>query len=524
VVIRPYEWVDFPLPIDSSDAEARRVTLAEPASYPLVPGGYGAPASYHVENVRAAIDRPGEWSHDHKTGRLYYRPPAGLDPTEARVVAGRLNVIVALDGAADEDKWVQHVTLRGLTFRHSGREDRWRHYEGTALRLNHGVRDCRVLECRFLDTGASGVVLWKEVVDCTVARCEFARNGDTCLKVFDYLGEGPAMSGGHRIVNNHFHHGGTVRRHMAAIGVSGSEGCRIAHNLIHHMPYNGIHLTGARAEYWSAKAVPELEPPYTAAKIKPHVRTRKNVIEHNHIHHVMRELYDGGAIYCWGTMGEGTNRVRNNLIHHVGQGEGISVGIYLDDACDDVVVEDNVVVGARIGQHLHGAPRNRIQNNFFTYCTRSDITIQPEEYNIAPMGTEVVRNIFAWGKGKVFDTGEGWNKNWDRKPIRAMKHNLYWRGGEQVELGTGHLKGFDSQSDVARPAFDPAKARRHILAPGKAAQRLGIRPIDLRRVGLTEPLPWMDALPPREPLILPLPAEQLRDLPGWGEDAEPDRD
>src|SRR5690606_31962726 len=124
---------------------------------------------------------------------------------------------------------------------------------------------------------------------------------------------------------------------------------------------------------------------------KPHVRSRDNVVELNHIHHVMQDLHDGGGIYFWGTMGEGPNTIRRNLIHHVGRGRRIAVGIYLDDSTDDVAVRENVVFGVNQGLHLHGAPRNTIENNLFAYCAASDINIGPEEYNVAPMNTAVRR-------------------------------------------------------------------------------------------------------------------------------------
>ena len=503
VVVRPYEWVDFHLPIGSIDAQARRVTLAASCGYALSPGGYGAPGIYHVENVRAALDRPGEWCHNRDSGMLYYRPPAGVDLASAEAVVGMLHVMVAMDGNARAGKWVEHVSLRGLTFQHSGREGQWQHFEGTAVRMASGVRHCRIERCRFADLGASGVVIWKECVANEVTGCEFTGVGDTAVRVFDYLGEGPPVSADNRIVNNYIHHGGAVRQSICGIEISGSEGNLVANNHIHDMPYIGIRVSGARGDHWSARAVPSLAPPYTAAKIKPHVRTRKNVVEHNYIHHVMQELRDGGGIYFWGTMGVGANVIRANLLHDIGLGKRAAIGIYLDDSCDDVLVRDNVVWGADIGLHLHGSPRNTIENNVFAHCANVDISIQPEAYNLAPMDTIVRRNIFAFGAGEVFGTGEGWNKCWDRRPVGEMDHNLYWRGGKPVALGAGNLKGKDAHSVVAAPAFAPPDPGRYVLPPGPAAGELGIQPIDLTRTGLLAPPPWCKDVPQRQTLRMP---------------------
>ena len=480
VIIRPYQWCDFHLPMKKIDAAKNVVILAKPCGYPLVPQGYGAPGDYCVENVRAALDRPGEWCLDRQTGVLSYWPPEGVDPTKAEVIAGGLPVMVSLTGNARKDQWVEHVALRGLTFRHAGRHVRWRGYQGAALRLNHGVRNCAVLGCRFADVNACGVVLWKECRENRVFGCEFVRTGDNAIKLFDYLGEGPGMSWGNRIVNNWIHDCGTVRKSICGIEMSGTGGNRVAHNLIHDMPYIGIRLSGTRFVYWSRKAVPSLKPPYTAAKIKPHVLSVRNVVEKNHIHHVMQELHDGGAIYFWGTMGIGPNSIRQNLIHHVGAGHKIAVGIYLDDSCDDVIVRNNVVYAAGFGLHLHGAPRNVVENNIFAYCTDTDISIAPEKYNVRPMHSIFRRNVIYMGRGKLY--GTGWHA-WDRRPVVEVDKNLFWRGGKPVALGEGKMKGFDKDSLVADPKFADPRNGDFSLGKDSPAAKLEIKPISVKDVG-----------------------------------------
>jgi len=480
VVIKPYQWCDFHLPIKSIDDAKNVVTLAVPCGYACVPKGYGAPGDYRVENVRAALDRPGEWCLDRKTGILSYWPPEGVDPTKAEIIAGGLPVMVSLTGNARKNQWVEHVVLRGLTFTRAGRHVRWRGYQGAALRLNHGVRNCSVLGCRFGDVNACGVVLWKECRENRIFGCEFVRTGDNAVKIFDYLGEGPGMSSGNQIVNNHIHHCNTVRQSICGIEMSGTGGNRVAHNLIHDMPYIGVRLSGTRFVHWSRKAVPSLEPPYTAAKIKPHVLSVRNVVEKNHIHHVMQELHDGGGIYFWGTMGVGPNIIRNNLIHHVGLGHKIAVGIYLDDSCDDVIVRNNIAYAAGFGLHLHGAPRNLVENNIFAYCTDTDISIAPEDYNIRPMHSIFRRNIIYMGSGKLY--GTGWHA-WDREPVKEVNHNLFWRGRKPVKLGEGKMKGFDKNSLVADPLFvDPINGD-FGLKPDSPALKLGIQPISAKDVG-----------------------------------------
>jgi hypothetical protein len=477
-VVRPYEWVDFHLRIRSVDEVNQEVTLAEDCGYEVVPeNGAG---EYYIENVRAALDQLGEWCFDTTTGAFAFWPPRGDVLGEAEVLVGRLPVLVSLDGNAAQDRWVEHIRFSGLTFRYSGRYERWRHYQGTALRLR-GARSCGIVGCRFEDLGGSGIVLWKECRESEIFGNEFTRTGDTPVVISDYLSEGPAMSYGNVVENNYIHHCGTVRKSIAGIELSMTGGNRIAHNLIHDMPYLGIRLSGTRTEYWSPKNAPSLAPPYTEEKIKPFIPSLKNVIEKNHIHHVMQELHDGGGIYFWGVMGEGANIIRGNLVHHVGQGRRTSVGIYLDDNCDDVLVHDNIVYSANFGLHLHGAPRNFLENNVFAYSQFVDISVQPEKYNLQPMNSVLRRNIFYRSLGRVFlDTS--WAA-WEKQPIGEMNHNLYWRGGQAIPLGQGNFEGFDKDSVVADPLFVDPERGAFRLRENSPAFDLGIKAISMEQVG-----------------------------------------
>ncbi len=511
-VIMPYEWVDFHLPVAKIDEQKCIVTLAKPCGYPLVPAGWGPHGDFYIENVLTALDSPGEWCFNKETSILYLIPPGGTDPNKCEITCGRLSVMFALEGQVNKKKWVENISFRGLTFQHSGREGRWRNYEGTAIRLSSGVRNCSVEDSRFLDLGGSGVVIWKGCLNNTVSGCEFTRTGDTPVYINDYPEEGQPTSANNQITDNYIHHCNTVMKSISGITVSGSEGNRIAHNVITDMPYIGINLSGALSSGWNQQSTPELQPPFTAAKIKPYVRSRNNVFEFNCIHDVMQELHDGGGIYFWGTLGQGPNIIRNNLIYNVGAGRGTAVGIYLDDETNDVRVYNNVVYGANLGVHLHGCPGNVLENNVFAYSGLADISIQPEAYNIGPMNTSFCRNVMYMGFGKMFESGETWSKTWDRKPIGEMDHNIYWRGGQKVNLGFGHLEGFDKNSSIADPFLEKPAGDSFTVKFGGEAARLGIKPIELKGIGLSRASIWTEKAGKCGGVNFPLSEEQIKAL------------
>jgi len=480
-VLRPYQWCEFHLPLAGVDEAKRTVALAKPCGYPVVPTGYGAPGLFRIENVALALDEPGEWCLDRQAGLLHYIPRKGIDPNAAEVVAAKLPVLVSLTGEYAKGRFVEHVRFRGLTFRHSGRCEKteWGLYAGVAVRLSRGVRQCAIEACRFADTGGGGVALWKECMDNRIVGNEFVGTGETAVAILDYLTDGPPASRGNRIADNHIHHCGVVKAGAKAVSVSMSEGNHIAGNHIHHMPYNGISLSGMTTQHWGRRNAPSLKPPFTAAKIKPFVRTRGNVVERNHIHHVMQELGDGGAIYFWGVAGEGPNRIRNNLIHDVGRPGELAVGLYLDDQMEDVEVRDNVVIRANWGLHLHGCSRCLIENNVFAHSRDTDVSIQPEKYNTAPMLNVIRRNVFYMGAKRLYRSH---NLARGNRPLKEMNRNLYWRGG-RGPLKIGIAPGFDADSLVADPLFVAPESGDFRYRPSSPAGRLGIKPIDTSRRG-----------------------------------------
>lgn len=486
VVIKPYEWSENTLPIQSIDHATHIVTTSQPGSYQLASNRDPASGDYYIENIRAGLNGPGDWCRDGAKGVLIFWPPEGLDPNQAEIVAGGSPIAISVLGDVARNQWVKHVVLERLTFRHAGRYEKWRFYGGAAVRFTHNASDCEVRRCRIEDTGGCGVVVWKECRNIAITGNEFARTGDTAIKIFDYLGEGSPVGTGDSVVNNSIHDCGTVARDITGIEIAGVNHTTVAHNLVFNLPYIGLRATGVDVKNWPAKATPDLKPPFTEAQVKPFEPTFGNIFEYNHVHHVMRELRDGGGIYFWGMMGNGPNIIRNNLIEHVGEGKGIYVGIYLDDHCDDVQCSNNIIVDAAYGLHLHGASRNILENNVFAWSRFTDISVQPEKYNIAPMDSVLRRNIFFGCAGKIFlNTSYA---PWDRKPLAECDYNLYWADGREIVPGEGNFAGFDSHSLVADPGFKDAKGGDFSFGSESPAAKLGIHPVDVAKAGLNGPV------------------------------------
>ncbi|MCZ7586705.1 MAG: hypothetical protein M5R36_27090 [Deltaproteobacteria bacterium] len=80
--------------------------------------GLAGNTRFHLENFGAALDAPGEWFLE-RDGTLSYMPLAGQDMRKVEVVAPVAAKLVVIQGEPEQGRFVEHVTLKGLSFRHS---------------------------------------------------------------------------------------------------------------------------------------------------------------------------------------------------------------------------------------------------------------------------------------------------------------------------------------------------------------------------------------------------------------------
>lgn len=146
------------------------------------------------------------------------------------------------------------------------------------------------------------------------------------------------------IKNNLIENCGVQFYGAVGIWVGFATGTEIIHNEIRNLPYTGISV----GWIWNPTATP----------------CKKNLVEHNHIHHVMQILSDGGGIYTLGFQ-PGTV-VRGNHIHDVSinLGRAESNGMFLDEGTTAIIIEKNVVYNvARSALRFHRAGENIVRNN-----------------------------------------------------------------------------------------------------------------------------------------------------------------
>ncbi|ASV72750.1 hypothetical protein THTE_0148 [Thermogutta terrifontis] len=460
------------------DPQQNIVTITAP-----IPWGFaywGPNCRYHLENFRAALDEPGEWFLD-RDGTLFYYPRPDEDMTTAVVIAPVVPEFVVIAGKPENEKWVEHVTLRGLVFEYSqyilppeGHANSQAEVTIPAVIMLDGARHVNIEGCEIKHVGISGVWFRRGCTHCRIEKCWLDDLGGGGVKIGEGWGSDlsqPAVQTHHIVCrNNIIHSGGRI--HHGAIGVwIGHSGYNeVLHNDISDFYYTGISVGWV----WGYKE-----------SLAHH-----NRIEFNRIHHLgWGVLSDMGGVYTLG-VSPGTT-VSHNVIHDVYSydqyGRG-GWGLYNDEGSSYIEMKNNLVYRTKTGNyHQHYGRENRVENNIFAYSMDGQIQRSRVEEHISFF---FERNIVLWDNGPLITAGR------INDDLVKFASNLYWNGGREpidfqgMTLEERQAKGWDVGSIIADPRFrDPEKGD-FTLLPDSPAFKIGFVPFDYTQAGLEGDAEW----------------------------------
>jgi len=360
-------WATLHKRVEAVDAATGVVTLRGPhvkyfgGNRPRAGGGC------FFENSPEMLDEPGEWYLDRRTGVLSYWPLAGQDMNRAEAIAPVLTHVLEIAGTTQRP--VRNVHFRGLAVMHAhlplppeghhGRQAAFRYGASgvtgglpCAVRWSH-AEGCSFVGGQIAHTGGSGIGLSE---GCRRNRLEGNR-------VFDVGGNGINVGGPNlqrlipqenRIANNRVHDCGAIYYGACAIWGGFTQRTVIEHNLVHDHPYTGISIG------WQWNPTP------TAA--------REYTVRHNHVHDVMREVCDGGAIYSLGYL-PGTV-IRGNRLHDVHRSRyaiaAPNNGVFLDEGSKGFLFEENVIY------RTAGSPVRHNRNEAAWHTWKNNVLIDGE--------------------------------------------------------------------------------------------------------------------------------------------------
>jgi hypothetical protein len=463
-----------------------------------------------------------------RENRLYLRSrekPAGIS---VPMLIEYVRVSGEVQEGTDEDVVVENLHFKGLVFT-KGKRYTWdkdlkqinwygkdvlledveaENLSASLLRFRN-TKNCSVRECLFENSGADGIRLDLTSQGNRVDGNHIRRLGGTAVSLSGYRPGRKDANFGNEVTGNHIHHTGEAYWGAPAISICQSGTNRIAHNLIHHVPYNGLHIWGTNAE-GNNEGIRNIA---SSVRSNPEpLYSRDNIIEYNELHHVVEVLGDGNAFYV-GKIG-GNDTYRYNYIHDM-TGSHASSAIRTDGVgtAKNMSFIGNIVQNVRRGGLVLKGAGHKAINNIFVDCYGDSLGKGWEggmgwfEIRCGPSEGTVLKN-------NIFYTTDNKNPNFMlakfKMPARFRKKNLVieldkveqagnicystildQQRGEEVVKETSRKQGFELEyRKIAAISFEDGRI---VLDPNDNLFKDGYEYIDISKIGLPETFPkeWL---------------------------------
>ncbi|MDO6739328.1 right-handed parallel beta-helix repeat-containing protein [Wenyingzhuangia sp. 2_MG-2023] len=523
IKVRPHHaWIVNMLPLSSVNESTNTANTSLDATYAMNRQHFLPKAeNCWVENVVDVLDEKGEWALNTKEGKVYLWPR-----NESTVVAPTLMELIRVEGkikkSGSKDTPVRNLHFKGLTFKHgerytlkaddAGLQHDWdMHDKDNALVRFRGTENCVIEDCHFLDSGSGAIRVDLHGIGNTIASNHIEHMGGGGILLCGYGPGTKDVNKKNTVYNNNIHHVGQIYWHSPGIFVWQSGENRIANNLIHHTDYTGLILSGCMTDFFAKKGngrellrtlrrdeMPEFSKGVSLDEVLPYLHTHDNIVENNEIHHAMQRLGDGNGIYI---RGAGRNNIiRRNYIHHLVADMIMQAALRTDGGQTGTLITENIIYKCT-SQGILTKLDNRVENNIV-----ANIIAPPRGYYLSvregPLTGGAIKNNILYSSsatdtfidelppGKAGSSEDRRGRVLARAMDADTDHNIYFCT-EDVNKGKELIRknqkdGVDLNSKSVDPMFVDPEHGDFRFKPGSPAIEMGIKPIDLSKVGLVK--------------------------------------
>ncbi len=331
---------------------------------------------YFLENDRAFLDQDYEWFFDRMQHKVAIKIAQGSSIDDHEVIIPQSEGLISLHGLSQQ--MIKNIHFENIHFQHSAWHIPALGYGGVQAthfdprpNFSHGwsvvpaavqatyADSCTFAGCSFEHLGGGGLWLGQGCRNNIISHCtlsDISGNGimigegrDRTINGQPWWKHSPDQAAqSNQIINSNISHCG--QQFFGAVGIwcGLTRNTKILDNEIHDLPYTGVSI----GWMWNPTPTP----------------ARENIVAHNHIHHIMNELSDGGGIYMLGL--QPGSKLMNNLIHDVtiNVGRADSNGMFLDEGITDILVAENIIYNiAKSPIRFHKATTNTVRNNYL-FC------------------------------------------------------------------------------------------------------------------------------------------------------------